>query len=68
MRQQQENKRLHQVLKLAKSKKEKAVQKVVNRLKIQAQSKHLKAFKLLKQVYQQQKNKRLQQVLKLAKS
>jgi hypothetical protein len=55
----EENDKLYYVLQLAKPKKEKAVQKVINQLKLQAKSKHLKALKSLKQECQQQKNKRL---------
>jgi len=46
-------------LELAKSKKEKAVQEVVDQLKLQAQSKYLKVLKSAEQVYQRQEDKRL---------
>ena len=42
-----ENNKLYYILQLAGPKREKAVQKIINQLKLQAKSKYLKALKLL---------------------
>jgi len=66
--QRQEDERLRQALELAESKKEKVVQEAVDQLKLQAQSKHLKALESSEQVRQRQEDKKLRQALELVES